>query len=132
MCHFETLLIPIGKLSNPKIIQRERLASCLLEEIRTKYNESVNVKYESDCTSVEWMNTNTENELCKLKFIQKGTINNEIVSTAEWSEESSFVIGADGAQSAVRSAMENEKMGGFYVRKYDDKNVRSFDESYRF
>lgn len=92
----------------------------------------MNVKYESDCTSVEWMNTNTENELCKLKFIQKGTINNEIVSTAEWSEESSFVIGADGAQSAVRSAMENEKMGGFYVRKYDDKNVRSFDESYRF
>ena len=130
MHYFETPLITIGKLSNPKIIQRERLASCLLEEIRTKYNESVNVKYQADCTSVEWMNTNTENELCKLKFMHKDTINNEIVSTVEWSEESSFVIGADGAQSAVRSAMENEKMGGFYVRKYDDKNVRLYDNSH--
>lgn len=58
--------------------------------------------------------------------MQKNIIHNEIASNVEWSEESSFVVGADGAQSAVRNAMENEKMGGFFVKKYDDKNVWSF------
>lgn len=99
------------------------MAACLLEEIRTKYNDSVVVKYQTDCTNVEWKNTNKDNELCSLKIIQKKYVQEEVVSSVEWTEESAFVIGADGAQSSIRTAMENDKMGGFFVRKYDDKNV---------
>ena len=82
------------------------------------------VKYQTDCTHVEWRNTNKENELCCMKIVQKTYELDEVISSAEWTEEASFVIGADGAQSAVRSAMEEGKMGGFYVKKFDDKNVR--------
>jgi hypothetical protein len=111
-------------LFNPKIIQRERLASCLLDEIRVKYNDAVTVKYQADCTNVEWKQTNKEDESCQLKITVKNDLGNGEYTTTEVTEQSSFVIGADGAQSAVRSAMEEEKMGGFFVRKYEDKNVR--------
>lgn len=109
---------------NPKIIQRERLASCLLDEIRVKYNDAVTVKYQADCTNVEWKQTNKEDESCQLKITIKNDLGNGESTTTEVTEQSSFVIGADGAQSAVRSAMEEEKMGGFFVKKYEDKNVR--------
>lgn len=109
---------------NPKIIQRERLASCLLDEIRVKYNDAVTVKYQADCTNVAWKHTNKEYESCQLKITIKNDIANGQSTTTEVTEQSSFVIGADGAQSAVRSAMEHEKMGGFFVKKYEDKNVR--------
>jgi hypothetical protein len=114
----------LGRLFNPKIIQRERLASCLLDEIRVKYNDAVTVKYQADCTNVEWKQTNKEDESCQLKITVKNDLGNGEYTTTEVTEQSSFVIGADGAQSAVRSAMEEEKMGGFFVRKYEDKNVR--------
>ena len=59
------------------------------------------------------------------KFLKKlDRTSLEEAKSIEWIEESPFVIGADGAQSAVRSAMEEDKYGGFYVKKYDDKNVR--------
>lgn len=82
------------------------------------------VKYQADCTDVTWKHTNKESESCQLKITIKNDIGNGQSTTTEVTEQSSFVIGADGAQSAVRSAMEHEKMGGFFVKKYEDKNVR--------
>lgn len=83
------------------------------------------MKYLADCTHVEWKQTSKEDEMCHLKISQKLDRNSlEDAKSIEWIEESPFVIGADGAQSAVRSAMEVDKYGGFYVKKYDDKNVR--------
>jgi 2-polyprenyl-6-methoxyphenol hydroxylase-like FAD-dependent oxidoreductase len=116
-----------GKIYDPKIIQRERLASCLLEEIHTKYNESVSVSYETECTNLEWKE-NKDDEICLLKFVQK---DQKGVSSSgkEWTEESRFVIGADGAASAVRKAMVSDgesKKNGFFVRNYEDKNVRVY------
>lgn len=82
------------------------------------------MKYLADCTSVEWKQTSKDDELCYLKISQKvDRIGTEEAKRVEWIEESPFVIGADGAQSAVRSAMEVDKYGGFYVKKYEDKNV---------
>ena len=68
MLHF--LMMCIGRSFNPKIIQRERLASCLLDEIREKYGSAVTVKYKSDCTHVEWTQTSKEDELCHLKITE--------------------------------------------------------------
>lgn len=83
------------------------------------------MKYLADCTHVEWKQTSKEDEVCHLKIFQKlDRTSLEEAKSIEWIEESPFVIGADGAQSAVRSAMEEDKYGGFYVKKYDDKNVR--------
>lgn len=82
------------------------------------------MKYQADCTNVEWKQTNKEDESCQLKITIKNDLGNGESTTTEVTEQSSFVIGADGAQSAVRSAMEEEKMGGFFVKKYEDKNVR--------
>ena len=112
-----------GRSFNPKIIQRERLASCLLDEIREKYGSAVTVKYKSDCTHEEWTQTSKEDELCHLKIRQR-TVTDGEESVAEFTEQSAFVIGADGAQSSVRTAMEEDKYGGFFVKKYEDKNVR--------
>ena len=91
-----------------------------MEEIKTKYSDSVVVKYQTDCTNVEWKNTNKDNELCSMQVTQKTYVDGELISSAEWTEESSFVIGADGASSSVRSAMEEEKMDG---------NIRDFSGS---
>ena len=83
------------------------------------------MKYQADCTHVEWKQTTKEDELCYLKISQKiARTSNEEAKSIDWIEESPFVIGADGAQSSVRSAMEEDKYGGFYVKKYEDKNVR--------
>ena len=83
------------------------------------------MKYQADCTHVEWKQTSKEDELCYLKISQKlDRTSIEEAKSIDWIEESTFVIGADGAQSAVRSAMEVDKYGGFYVKKYEDKNVR--------
>lgn len=116
-------MIFVGRSFNPKIIQRERLASCLLDEIREKYGSAVTVKYQSDCTHVEWTHTGKEEELCHLKVKQR-TLTDGEEHVSEFTEQSSFVIGADGAQSSVRTAMEEDKFGGFFVKKYEDKNVR--------
>jgi hypothetical protein len=41
----------------------------------------------------------------------------------EWVEESSFVIGADGAGSSLRSAMESSSSTPFSVKRFEDKNT---------
>lgn len=80
-----------GRIYDPKIIQRERLASCLLEEIYTKYNESVSVQYETECTNLEWKETSKDDEICSLKFIHKKDQKDGGPPGTEWTEESRSV-----------------------------------------
>lgn len=37
-----------------RVIQRDRLASCLLKEVEEKYPSSVKVKYGVECTKIAW------------------------------------------------------------------------------
>lgn len=37
-----------------RVIQRDRLASCLLTEVEENYSDSVKVKYGVECTKIVW------------------------------------------------------------------------------
>ena len=106
---------------NPKIIQRERLAACLVDEIGTKYAKTIKLHFNTECETIEWQNTGTDTEQCALKMVSSdGTIRTVV---------SPFVVGAEGggrgrAQTTVRDAMEQEK--SIKVVRYEDKNVRVY------
>jgi 2-polyprenyl-6-methoxyphenol hydroxylase-like FAD-dependent oxidoreductase len=95
-----------------------------LQEIRQKYSDSISVKFNVECKAAHWINSvGGADETCVLNLLETGTDAGKGVS---FEERSQFVIGADGAQSAVRDAMEKDKYKGFFVKRYEDKNVRVY------
>ena len=158
-----------GKSYVTKCIQRDRLASVLLQEIRDSYADKVTVEFDTKCTHAQWRLSEQEDgdnkvgaEVCEVTLVGKEGqsvrifvelfnisfslfamvvisptsikhnqhtnthLNNNISITFKRTLESSFVIGADGAQSAIRDAMEVVGEGGFKVERYEDKNVRVY------
>lgn len=105
-----------------RCLQRDRLASCLLEEIREKYSASIDVTFNTECKGIEYLDEGKKTERVRL------TLSREDSDTpaTTWITESNFVIGADGAQSVIRIDMEKKKENNFFHRKFEDKNVRVY------
>ncbi|EKX49108.1 hypothetical protein GUITHDRAFT_68158 [Guillardia theta CCMP2712] len=97
-----------------KVIQRDCLAGCLLEEIQDKYADKISVHYNVECQQVQW----SKNGHARLTMLDKTSI------------ETPFLVGADGANSAVRSNLvESSKFDhGEEVEyvKYEDDNERVY------
>eukprot|EP00195_Chlamydomonas_chlamydogama_P001761 CAMPEP_0202920284 /NCGR_PEP_ID=MMETSP1392-20130828/76776_1 /ASSEMBLY_ACC=CAM_ASM_000868 /TAXON_ID=225041 /ORGANISM="Chlamydomonas chlamydogama, Strain SAG 11-48b" /LENGTH=524 /DNA_ID=CAMNT_0049613769 /DNA_START=404 /DNA_END=1978 /DNA_ORIENTATION=- len=101
-------------------IQRGRLASCLLQEIREKYSHVVDVEFDVGCRAASWGPDSEGQEVCKVVLERQAGSSSSSVA-ASWVEESPFVIGADGAGSSLRSAMEAASPQ-LRVKRYEDKN----------
>eukprot|EP00798_Chlamydomonas_sp_ICE-L_P011766 gene11766-8955_t len=83
-------------------IQRDRLSACLLEEVREKYGEAVNVEFGVDCRDAEWKK--------------------EPVSGSK--QGCNLSLCADGTGSSIRNSMEADmKKGKFRVKRFEDTNA---------
>ena len=102
-----------------KCLQRDRLAGLLLQECREKYNSQITIYHDVECTDVSWTEEK-KTELCHLSLHNMGNGNVEKIS-------SSFVIGCDGATSALRTAMQQTSpKSKFDVKLYEDTNIRYY------
>lgn len=111
-----------GKSYTTKCIQRDRLVAALLEEIHENYPEKISYSYDTDCRNVEWLRDENQREICLLTLTKSS--DPIIPYNVTWIEKSAFVIGADGAQSLIRSIIhEDNKLKVF---KFEDKNVRVY------
>lgn len=109
-------IVYTGKSYTTKCIQRDLLASAFLEEIRERYADKIKVIFDNEVTDV----TFAADGQCFMDITSKSDATKLVVTT-------NFLIGADGAPSALRESMENDKDGGkFSVTRYEDKNVRLY------
>jgi kynurenine 3-monooxygenase len=112
-----------------KCLQRDRLAGSILEEVKTKYSDSISCEYNMECTDVEWLrdDRNLGKEVCLLTL--QSTVPNQKPAITRI-ERSQFVIGADGAQSLVRRIIEESSKSNpsapIKLTQYEDKNVRVY------
>lgn len=124
-----------------QVIQRDRVASCLLKELETKHGGQVKVLHDVECVGIEWGEEEKEGTTgpVKLKF-HRELEGNEDEDQAEneaaaansdssvdafaaftnkkpnknteiWTEEAAWVVGADGVRSALRAALEAKTKG---------------------
>lgn len=107
-------------------IQRDRLTASLLEQVQSKYANSIKVEFNMQLQNVEWKS----DENCALTFQQVGS-----ADTSSAKIESKFVIGADGVGSKLREEMAStykNRLGlglgrdKVSVKHYDDNNVRVY------
>ncbi|CBJ26418.1 Kynurenine 3-Monooxygenase [Ectocarpus siliculosus] len=85
-----------------KVIARDRLASCLLEEIREKHSDAVTVRFDVECTGAKWLEPGGKGS--------GATLSIRDTSGGETSElTADFVVAADGVKSAIRDALEGDK-----------------------
>lgn len=119
-----------------KCVQRERLVGAILEDIKTKYSDSISCEFLTECTNIEWLRDEDGNEICIVALSKKNLHSEDESNLAlslppnfEWIEKSDFVIGADGAQSFVRNIIDNDEKGGksqIQMKRFEDKNVRVY------
>lgn len=107
-----------GRTHNTRTLQRDRLTGALLELIRSELSDRISVQFNTLCMGAEWVAEGSLNELCRV--ILKDTSNEiPLFST----EDSTFVLGADGTQSAVRDAVARTSwLHRFSVKKFSDDN----------
>jgi len=96
-----------------KLIQRDRLAACLLEEAEETYGGQIKVMFNSQCNDVAWTDEGVEVKL------------SDPEGNNEYTQKVDFVVGADGVKSRVREAMvrENAPQGTIETREYEDRNM---------
>lgn len=118
------------KSYDTKVLQRDRIVSCILEEIDEKYSDQIKIKHNIRCTGIDWDNTDTINEKATLSFLDadSGSSNNndDNVKVGVTSVQDTFdlVLGCDGAASAIRDKLE--ELDILKVKKYEDTNVRVY------
>ena len=111
-----------GRTYPSRILQRDRLTSVLFDEIEKKYHDRIKIHFNVVCINAQWKHQNSENELCQLTLKDVST-----KSPLIFYEESDFVIGADGTQSAVREAIDKSKAKkSFSIKRFHDTNVRVY------
>ena len=127
----------IEKFGSPiQVIQRDCLTALLREEIDAKYSTKIRMEFNTECQSIDWGEDPVDP--VKLRFqrthrtFPHGEVRGSrptVVPVGEpWVVEADFVVGADGAASRVRQAMEADpsKESGFDVVRFADNNMRVF------
>jgi len=92
-----------------KVIARDRLSSCLYQELREKYPE-VEVQFSTECTAVDFHHDTTKLHLqrCGPPAATQGLAQEESCDVTPESVnemEADLVLGCDGIRSAVRTAL---------------------------
>ena len=107
----------IEKFGYPiKVIQRDCLTALLREEIEDKYAEKIKLLYNTECTSITWGNSPGEPVRLQFQRTRRITPTGEVPGARPTVEsvgaplivDADFVVGADGANSRVRDAMESD------------------------
>ncbi|CAK9043413.1 unnamed protein product [Durusdinium trenchii] len=93
-----------------KVIARDRLSSCLYQELQEKHPE-VEVQFSTECTSVDFSQARARLELqrCGVPKDVQGLAQEEscdILNEAPSEMEVDLVLGCDGIRSAVRGALQ--------------------------
>eukprot|EP00316_Scyphosphaera_apsteinii_P011637 CAMPEP_0119302456 /NCGR_PEP_ID=MMETSP1333-20130426/4042_1 /TAXON_ID=418940 /ORGANISM="Scyphosphaera apsteinii, Strain RCC1455" /LENGTH=428 /DNA_ID=CAMNT_0007304807 /DNA_START=99 /DNA_END=1382 /DNA_ORIENTATION=+ len=96
-----------------RVIQRDRLKACLLEEIKECYAHVVTVNHEVSCVGVDL--TGDKPALCL-----------QLAGAEVRAPAVDLVVGADGMQSAVRAAMANDPSCSTRTERFADSNERLY------
>ena len=111
-----------GRTYPTRVLQRDRLTSALLEEIANKYSDRIQVHFNVNCVNAKWTQDKANKEICQVTLKDSSSKVPLI-----FYEESDFVIGADGTQSAIREAIaEVSPKNRFNIKRFTDKNVRVY------
>eukprot|EP01039_Chlorochromonas_danica_P007803 gene7803-8614_t len=86
----------LGRKYRTQCIERDRLVGALLEEVRERYRDQIDVAFNTRCTNVTWSNLGQESEQVHLKLVNEN---------GSFDLSTSWVIGTDGARSTLRDAM---------------------------
>ena len=118
------------------MIARDRLASCLLEEVREKHADAVTVRFDLECTGIKWLEpergtggTLSLKDISKsdaeadsesgatldtapgaksnMNSVAESNNKSSVESTVELTAE--LIVGADGVRSAVRDGLEGNR-----------------------
>ncbi|CAM9549319.1 unnamed protein product [Chrysoparadoxa australica] len=102
------------------VIQRDRLAACLLKFVREKYKSHVSVEFDVECIDADISTAG-----CNLKFMRAGGSVEEV--------KAKLAVGADGVRSTLRSVLAEapstmkELSGGkLKVMRFQDNNARYY------
>ena len=107
----------IEKFGYPiKVIQRDCLTALLREEIENKYADKIKLLYSTECTSITWGNRPGEPVRLQFQRTRRITPAGEVPGARPTVEsvgaplivDADFVVGADGANSRIRDAMESD------------------------
>lgn len=109
------------KNKTKKVIARDRLASCLLEQAREQHDDAISIQFDMECTGARWLEPEGGTG---------GTLTLKNASTGETSEVTAdLVIAADGVRSAIRDGLEADRKltrelsgGDMRVKKFPRKN----------
>lgn len=116
-------------------IERERIAACLLEEIRERYNQSIAVHFDVNCTSISLSLPSSSSSPSPSDSTSSWDLQLQSPTAGSFREQAVFLIGADGTNSVVRdsmlqlSASSSTSMGSrfrFFLRRFEDTNVRFY------
>ncbi len=108
-----------------RVMQRDRLQACLLEECRSRYPQ-VRVSFETACAGVDVGGALPELKLCETAAEEAAlevgcSTDADVVSKAY-----DLVIGADGVRSAVRDSLEAAAGSTTRTVRFADKNERVY------
>mmetsp|Transcript_4140 Transcript_4140/g.13083 ORF Transcript_4140/g.13083 Transcript_4140/m.13083 type:complete len:430 (+) Transcript_4140:108-1397(+) len=102
-----------------QVIQRDRLAGCLLEEIEEKYSGAVEVEHGVEVTSVQWDDKSRKITMA-IAATRRG------IDEPSYQECADFVVGADGAGSNINKALEADAESGFRSKSFPNNNERVY------
>lgn len=120
----ETIYSSADKSYTTKCLERDRIAACIIADIRQNYNNSISLNFNARCTGLDWKSFGKPNERCVVHVEMENKSNNT-VSIQQVVTETELLIGADGARSKVREAIQLRNPS-FPVKKFEDKNVRVY------
>lgn len=109
--HTATIISP--SITSIKVIARDRLASCLLEEVREKHSDVITVRFGVECTGARWLEL--EGGAGATLALKKHASDDHGGGDGDGDGDTlefltaEFVIAADGVRSAIRDGLEEDK-----------------------
>jgi len=115
-----------------QVIQRDRIASCLLMEVEKEYKDQISVLHDVECVGLTWLDEEAgAREEAKGGSQQRRGVRVRLHRELEegkleqWTEDARWVIGADGVRSALRGALEAKTTPSPNNKKKTEKPVRA-------
>lgn len=120
-----------------KVIQRDRLVSCLLQHAKEAYGDSITVRHSVDVNALHW-ETGESGERAVITCVpcgEEGCGEEGVSSTAQTTPfqfSAPLLVGADGVSRTVGEAVAAADADRFFpwrrfrIRRYEDTSVRVY------